>query len=542
MSRPRSAQVVRSAAPALLLAWAVLLPFVAKPFTMDDTFFLLSARHAASDPLHPSAFVITWDRMPERASSVAPTGPLTAWLLLPSIASPQPEVVAHLTMLLLLSLSILATVSLALRLGLAPSWAAGAGVILAMTPTALAMAGTAMPDVPAMALGAAGIERLLAWRDERRVHDGVLAALLLGLAPLARTHLMAVLGVAAMFMVDDLFSLASWRKGPWWRWIPLACAPAITVAALFATADPAPDAGDILGTAARLSTLAHLASNTVALPVHWVLAMGFSLPWAVLHGRSMLARPWAFLLGTGVAGLLLRQAHPGDAPYFVAPIAGLGFASLWDVISGAVRERDGRRLTLGTWMLVPVPAVAYWHMPPKYLLASAPAAALLLAMAMAERSRLGRPVLAATAVLGAILGVAILRADSALADVGRTAARTLIAPSVAAGHRVWYVGHWGFQWYAEEAGARCWSAAPPYPVEGDLIAYADNLAAPLARRELESLVHLSRVEDRRPGGRVMSKGAGAGFYSNGWGYLPWAWGTDPVDAVDLWLARSAENR
>ena len=33
----------------------------------------------------------------------------------------------------------------------------------------------------------------------------------------------------------------------------------------------------------------------------------------------------------------------------------------------------------------------------------------------------------------------------------------------------------------------------------------------------------------------MSKDAGAGFYSNSWGYLPWAWNDDVNDAVELWL-------
>ena len=27
---------------------------------------------------------------------------------------------------------------------------------------------------------------------------------------------------------------------------------------------------------------------------------------------------------------------------------------------------------------------------------------------------------------------------------------------------------------------------------------------------------------------------GAGFYSNGWGYLPWAWGRGEIDRVELW--------
>ena len=28
--------------------------------------------------------------------------------------------------------------------------------------------------------------------------------------------------------------------------------------------------------------------------------------------------------------------------------------------------------------------------------------------------------------------------------------------------------------------------------------------------------------------------SGAGFWSNSWGYLPWAWGSDVVEQFDVW--------
>ena len=34
----------------------------------------------------------------------------------------------------------------------------------------------------------------------------------------------------------------------------------------------------------------------------------------------------------------------------------------------------------------------------------------------------------------------------------------------------------------------------------------------------------------------MSDGSGAGFFSNAFGFLPWTWGDDLIDAIDLWLA------
>jgi hypothetical protein len=33
-----------------------LIPFLNKAFTIDDTMFLLQAKHLLSDPLHPTAF------------------------------------------------------------------------------------------------------------------------------------------------------------------------------------------------------------------------------------------------------------------------------------------------------------------------------------------------------------------------------------------------------------------------------------------------------------------------------------------------------
>jgi hypothetical protein len=32
----------------------------------------------------------------------------------------------------------------------------------------------------------------------------------------------------------------------------------------------------------------------------------------------------------------------------------------------------------------------------------------------------------------------------------------------------------------------------------------------------------------------MSQTAGAGFFSNDWGYLPWSWGSRPVDEYEVW--------
>jgi hypothetical protein len=525
---------LRSAAPALVLSALVLAPFLGKAFTMDDTVFLFEAEHALGDPLHPTAFEMAWTDVPQRISTIVPTGPVMAWLLVPAVLAGGAEWVAHLMQLAMLWVAILATVSLALRLGLAPRVAAASGLLLAATPAVLGMAGTAMPDVPAMAIGVAGLERLVAWRDERRAHQGAAAAVLLALAPLTRTHLVLLLPLGALWMVGDVLSFAAWRRGPWTRWIPLALAALLAVGLGLLTRDPAGGGGTLAAAAAGLSHSRFIGPNLAAFGAHWVLAMAFALPWAVVRWRSILGRWWLLLAATAGAAAVLRLGHVRDASYALAPVAGLGLAVLADVLADAVRRRDGVQAVLGLWLLLAAPTAIYVHLPSKYLLASAPAAAILLSRAIAERPRVGRPVLAVTLALGVALGVAILRADAAFAGLGRQAARTLIAPSVAAGHRVWYAGHWGFQWYAEKAGARFFPVTPPYPEVGDLVVSSANSEPHIIPEEMHALVRLGRLEDRSPGGRVMDKRSGTGFFSNSWGYLPWSWSEDAIDTYDLW--------
>jgi hypothetical protein len=525
--------VLRRSAPALILSTLLLLPFLGKAFTIDDPVFLAEARHALTDPLHPSAFEMAWNLRSERVSAIVPTGPVMAWLLVPAVLSPCPEEVAHALQIGMLWIAILATVGLALRLGVPPAWASAAGLLLGVTPSVLGMAGTAMPDLPAMALGAAGLYHLLAWRQDRRWRHCAAAACLLGLAPLARTQLALLPGIGGLLLVGDVFSVSEWRRGPWTRWVPILGALLVTLGVTLATLDPTPGSSSVAAAAAGLSSMRKVIPNLLAFAIHWSLALPFAIPWFMVRWRPVLARIWVLIGSSAAAALLLRNVHPVSTPWVLAPVAGLTVTALWDVLLDAFRRRDSTQLTLGIWLLLALPAAIYVHLPSKFLLASAPAAAILVARAMATSPRLGRITLLLASVASAALGVAILRADTAFADLGRTAARTLIAPEVARGHRVWYVGHWGFQGYAEQAGARFFPIEPPYPQEGDLVVACLNCEPHLYVDQMEALVPLRRLRYPEPGGRTMDKSSNAGFFSNTWGYLPWAWSGGVLEGFDV---------
>lgn len=527
---------VGAALPGLLLAAGLLLPFLGKAHTIDDVTFLLEARHVLTDPLHPTAFEMVADGERIRLSSQLVSGPVMAWLLAPAAALGGAEWAAHLVQLVLVLVAVLATVSLALRLGFGRSEARLAGVLLATTPVVTVLATTSMSDVPAMAFGVIGVERLWTWRTEGRLHQAVAATLGLALAPLARSHLLLLLPIGA---------LAGWvaganpRAAPARRvaWLPVALAALVFLAVDRITADPAVQRGDLLGALSARFEGGREWGNLIALAAHWVLVMPLALPWVVGRGSKMARSPALWALALGLAALLVAFGHAARPPLprRLVPVVLLGFVVMADVLLDAVRRRDSTQLMLGCWLLIALPTTAYVHTPAKYLVPSAPAAALLVArLARRGEGVWGGTPAWASAIAGAALGLAVTIADAEFADIGRRATRELITPRVAAGERVWFAGGWGAQWYAMQAGATPFAQQPPFPLAGEILVVSEATSPTLHAPGLDSLARRTFVSRH---GRIMAAEAGAGFYSNGWGVLPWTWTNGTIDRWTVWRVR-----
>lgn len=529
-----SAHPWRSAWPAIALATALLLPFLGSAYTIDDPLFLYQARHLLEDPWHPTAFETNWSTAPHRMSALMASGPGMAYLLMPTIALGGSEWLAHLTQLGLLAAALLATAALSLRLGGTEEEARAATLLVATAPAVLGMAGTAMPDVAAMCFGAWGVERAVAWSQAVRWHQAAAATCFLAAATLCRSHLV-VLGVVAF--AAGLSTVTPRGKVLVLALVPPVAASVVALVALIVTRDPAAPAGAVAGAARTFIFAPAFLRNLVSFFVHDVLVFPLAIPWLMLRTRAIVTRP-VFYAATVAAWLYMRST-PEVGPLFAAPLAGLGFAALWDLLADAVARKDRVQGILGAWLLTPLVAVPYLHLPSKYLLAAAPAVGLAVARRLAALPRRrARIVLVSTVAYGAVLGLLIVRADARFAGLGRRAAAELVAPRVAAGKNVWFNGHWGFQWYAERAGARPLTQTPPHPRWGDVVIASlhaeDELMGAMPNKRL-----VASLVDAHPGGRVMSRALGAGFFSNGWGYLPWWWGDGAVDRYDVWSIEPA---
>lgn len=529
---------LRAALPAVLIAACVLLPFLGKPFTIDDTLFLREAQHVLVDPLHPAAFSYVWFSSPERLSVTLANGPFMAYLLAPVVAAGAPEWLAHLEGLLLFALGLWGTAACARRLGCTRRGAGVAATLLACTPVALGMAMTSMPDIPAMTFGVWALERYLAWIEERRPRQAALAAVLFALAMLSRLHaagLLLIALVASVRGVEPRLSAWAGSIAAQRTWVPLGVAVALALVVLVVTGDPQ---GEHVGIAAALGRFfypAGLARNGIAFGLHFITCLPFGLAWIACARRRTRVVLIALTVLFTVAGSALggRLGLRGGSPALVI-VAALGLAMTSSVLVESWRERDFEALLLGLWLFVALPVVLYVHLPAKYLLVSAPAAAILVGRASARLSAVRMGWVALVGVTGLVLGILINRADLRLGAPARRMARSSVAPAAAAGKRVWFAGHWGFQWYMEQAGAHCLSTeSRSQMAAGDLLV-VDRLQYPsLEIGPARSLGRLLVVEgESAPGGRIMQDGAG--FYDNSNGPLPWVWSSQAAARIELW--------
>jgi hypothetical protein len=520
-----------SATPAMVLATVLLVPFLNTPFTIDDPLYLREAQNALVDPLHPQAFNMVWSLdLDLRASQILPGGIAVPYLLIPAALAGCAEWAGHLTQLILLLAALFATALAALRLGLDQRQAGLCALLTAACPAVLGMAGTVMPDIPAMLFVILGMERILAWRDDRKWHQAAAATCGLTLGALTRTHTIVILAAAFVLLLDGITGeeiRTSFRRFPA-RFLPIVLTPVAFLAVSALAADPESGGENILLTVLQLVGGRHLiVQNACAFLAHWVLVIPLTIPWLVLRFRRL---PVAFqLLPVLVGGVLSIRVG------WVAFAAAATLMVLVDILWEAIRRRDRVQLALWLWLFLAAPVVLYLHLPSKYLLPSVPAAAMLIVRILPDaRAATARWLIPSTIAAGVILGLLILVGVRDLAKTQRRAVVELIEPRVKLGERVWFAGHWGFQWYAELAGASPVTMEPPLPQPGEIIVVSEIDFPFFVRgwthyRVLEHLCYASI-----PLGRVMDFEGRAGFFSSPFGYLPWIWGSGEASCFEVW--------
>lgn len=533
-----------------LFALAVGLPFVNKPFHIDDTIVLAVTRQILKDPLHPLAGTANWFGSVEPMFRVTTNPPLISYYLAPLVLRfGYCEVALHAAMLLFLVVLAAAMVDLSRRFCRGSWWP----VLFVVASPATVVSNNVMRDTAMTALVAAAVALFIRGVDEDRWKPLLAGSLLAGCAvlvkysgvvvfpvcvayvllcgrqplkrrPAALAWLLAGLALVGLWCAQNVWAhgemhlqylLAKKRTVLSWQEHGYS---ALTIIGACCFLTPAMVAG-ALGSRSWW----RVALYAPAVPLVWTAVHhhfqpppdGQYLLWAELGGCLF----WVigvevvlFLLTAVGRAVVRRPETPGD-----------GTAAAW---------RD--ELFLAFWLfLVTYFSIRYVLFPAvRHLL---PALGPLCLLSMRALQRLSRPsVRVETAALAVCLGAQMVvtfwvgAADYAYAGTYRRYVRAVAPLLRTARGRVWFMGNWGWQFYARAAGWKLIATNGPLPHTGDLIIVPDRVHKGPLPDGLEG--RLERVSETTYRTRLhlftMNDFAGGSFYAVVGRNVPYYFSTD----------------
>jgi 4-amino-4-deoxy-L-arabinose transferase-like glycosyltransferase len=257
------------------------------------------------------------------------------------------------------------------------------------------------------------------------------------------------------------------------------------------------------------------------------------------------SRGWLYLLG--MIGLMIGlfwsdvplierfdggQALSGIARVQLAIFAAGGLAIVAMALMELRQWRDADALLLslgilGTFVFV---VALNWTVSARTVLPMAPLIGIVIAR-QAGTHRFSRG--AAWSVIALLpISLAVAHADEQLARSARDASE--IIRQKAQGQIVWFQGHWGFQYYMQQWGARPLDARSTVCMPGEiLVAPANNSNPyPVPAGAISEIGRLELWQPRWLG--TLDLKLGAGFYSDISGPLPFAFGVGSADRYEVY--------
>lgn len=452
----------------LAVAMALLLPTLFKPFHIDDPVVLAVAEQILQNPLSPMAGRLDWfgTRLPLWEVTTNPPL-LSYYLAVPLAWFGYSETWLHLALFPFLLLLAYSTWWLARRICERP-WPA---LLLALGSPAVVVSINLMRDVPAVALVTAAAMLVVRGVDGKDGRMVAAAGFTLGLATLTKYSAAVLLPVfmfypwsrgrplLALTVAVGVAPLALWSL---WTWIVYGASHP-----LFLIFGDHPG-GAMTVTDNFFAALAVIGASLPAVPV-------FEL-------RLLKSRRRLYLVGIGVSLVAgaASAAYHGTGPSQFSVWVVLGMLVLILTLSSAMIRlwrcgwNDSETGFLLVWLLasflfsvVFVPFQAVRHLIPALL------PVVLLAMQTHPRDSGAWPggLIWCAGALQAVLALGVATADFKYAECYRDAAQQISRSERGKESQVWFVGHWGWQVYAEQAGMRQLHADGPPPQPGDLLVW-----------------------------------------------------------------------
>lgn len=503
--------------PVLLLMLIVLgltLPFVAKPVHIDDTFVLHITQQILETPTDPFGTEIDWFGHLAPIWKATTNPPLVSYWLAPVAATfGEREIPLHLALVPFYLLFAWGAFSLARRF-VAHPWLP---VLFLVLSAPFLVSGNLMRDVPAAGLAVAGMALFIRGIDGGSSAQCAIGGVLLGLSILAKYSMGVVLPVAALYVL-----LRRKPKAGLWLGIPALIVGAwcLQTWLLYGHIHP-------LYLLLERSSDSNIAWEDKFFSGLTILGSALFLqPVIVYLGAA--TRSWKMLAAIAVSavgvGLWAYGFYASDFDVQFQLWLFLGLVLVIGAVRSAANERfSPETVFLGVWFLAHltfsvffVPFQAVRHL----LIALVPLLILLFRWFETSPRRWGavRNLAVAVLCLQGVVAIAVHVADYQYADSYREFARRAVRMFHDRPGKVWFVGHWGWQFYADQEGFRMMNRDGPYPKAGDYLIWPEKVHigdAMSANPELRSRLELQHEFVYRSGLpiRTMSVQARAGFYA-----------------------------
>ncbi|MBV9155659.1 MAG: glycosyltransferase family 39 protein [Acidobacteriaceae bacterium] len=537
-----------------------LLPFSGRAFQIDEPLFIWVGQQITKHPLDPYGFRVVWNLADQPMSGVASNPPLSSYYIaLVGLIAGWSERAMHLAYLLPALVVVLGTYRLAQRFTRLPLLASA---IALLTPVFLVSSSTVMCDTTMVAFWMVGTILWIEGLDAMKPMYLIGSVIALGACVFTKYF-----GIFS-FLFLIVYSLARKRRLLPWGWY-LSIPAAMFVGYVFWTR------GlygyrllfSIAGFALSSQAHSHLSLLGKAL-VGLSFAGGCVLP-ALLYAPLLWSRlqltiaalalallsffaveDWLYLGYTGREHLALVCVEAG---FFAA--GGLSLAALallepirrrqlepaqlrrWHfwVTGEFLKQWDAESLFLAVWILGTLifASLINWTNNGRSILPLVPAAAILIArnleklQASFESTLLMKRV--APLALSGVLSLCVAWGDTSLANLQRSTAQLIHEKMQNEPGKLWFEGHWGFQYYMQAFGA-----APIRP-GNDIYRPGDLIAVPQHNTRTfqipPSMLQRREVIVKEPSSWVSTVNVelGAGFYASVLGPLPFVFGPIPPE-------------
>lgn len=508
---------------------ACLLPFLGKSIHIDDPLFVWTARHLQSHPLDFYGFAVDWGLAPAPMSKQMQNPPLAAYYLaLVGRLFGWSEEALHFGFLLPALAFIVGTFSLARRFCAHPLAASLAGVA---SPVFLLSATSLMCDTTMMALWVWSVYWWMEGLERKSATRLGAAALLIAGCSLTKYFGACLVPLLLVYTVQRERRAGYWMLFLCWPVLVLACYQWLTYR-LYGQG--------LLVSAAVYATHLRIEGG-LGVKVLETLAFTGGCILVPLAATPLLWKKRglvAMLMGAVAVGLLVLAmkkvgitavAGPGHVKWLLvlqlALFATGGFMILVLAASDALGERTPEAVLLflwvaGTFLFV---AVVNWTVSGRNILPMLPAACFILIRRLERQSKDVRHL---RWPLGLSLVVALLVAqgDWQLANSARQAAFLIHRQWGTRSGPIYFEGHWGFQYYMEQWGAKPLILEPlQLPLHAVIVMPVNNTCwVDFPTNQIEPLAEVTvKAADWVT---LMNNSIGAGYYSDDWGPAPYVFG------------------